>query len=790
MRTTITAQCIDQTLTLTNAPKLASGGENEFYLELEFDSKWDGYGKEAVVYKDKARIYRVVMADDACVLPWEVTAEPGNVHLAIRGVSGKTVRTSEEIILSFVQGPPAAGSYPAPLPDVYKQVLSAQGDNARAIKAERARIDNLVSAETVDAELVDVRVGADGITYGSAGSAVRGQTSQLFKTVATDLTFEQGSIASADGTNTDNVTNRIRTGFILAENFVQVSVHLNFIVTMFQYDASLQYISTTGWEAEPIGRNVLDPAAHYLRFVVARADATDLAVSDNTGFIFYSTNDHVASELSAFRNILSANVSFESGTLNAHDGAESASDTRIRTGYLDKAFERVKIDTGFYLNLFQYDSSYKFLESTDFVTEVDPSVIRLDCELIRFVIRRIGQATLSPTEETGFTLYRNDISLGDIGKKADDAKLSYHRGKFNGEVMNIAYSDIGIAPINTAEHFQLAAHLGFNALKGDVRITFDNGLIMCHDAGFTTDKVTNRIEAYDSSRASMFVNIGYATLMGFEYEAGYDRLGHYAKMCNFDTFIRICKENGKIAYITLRENKIPQLVSGVMDVLRKYHMEDHCVINSYTLATLQEVRKYSDTIPLSQVISLGDTLTRTVVDRVHGLGNSMVTMFLYPTDNPLELWEQSADALAYAQEKGVQIHMAQVSSYSDYSDMVQRGVQGFHLTKPILDYKREDIQFTVKMTSGNAVFGNILGSDRLTADLTVSDGVVTIKNIARNGSGYGYDDGLPALWLNCLPGTASATCSTNEDCSVQIKNGALVLTTNNIDGTYYVNVNI
>ncbi len=59
---------------------------------------------------------------------------------------------------------------------------------------------------------------------------------------------------------------------------------------------------------------------------------------------------------------------------------------------------------------------------------------------------------------------------------------------FGGRILNIAYSDIGAAPKNSAEHFQIAAHLGFNALKGDVRITADGGLVMCHDAGITLDE--------------------------------------------------------------------------------------------------------------------------------------------------------------------------------------------------------------------------------------------------------------------------------------------------------------
>ena len=360
---------------------------------------------------------------------------------------------------------------------------------------------------------------------------------------------------------------------------------------------------------------------------------------------------------------------------------------------------------------------------------------------------------------------------------------------FDKEIMNTAYSQIGLAPINTAEHFQLAAHLGFNALKGDVRITKDNKLVMCHDAGITLDG-NGRICKLDKNNRALFIDLTYDYLKGLEYAAEYDAMGHYAKICDFDTYVRICKENGKLVYITLRNNKIPELVREVMKTVRKYHVENNCVINSFTIETLREVRKYSDVIPLSQVILHRAPLTREVVDNVIPFKNGIVTMFIYPENDPMKYWEESRDGIEYAKEHNVPIHMAQVGQYKDYCDMVSRGVTGFHITRAFLPYTRGDVQFAIRIENGTASFENVLGSDRLTAEVAMSGGTVSIKNICNNGSGYGYDDGLPLLWLNKLPFDVNVRCVANPDCRVRFENNMIKVETNGTDGLYIINVNI
>ena len=81
-------------------------------------------------------------------------------------------------------------------------------DQAALLSARMDEFTSLPSGSTSgDAELMDIRVGADGKTYGSAGSAVRGQVTDLksaFNDIAasvkySNFTLEQGAVQTVNG---------------------------------------------------------------------------------------------------------------------------------------------------------------------------------------------------------------------------------------------------------------------------------------------------------------------------------------------------------------------------------------------------------------------------------------------------------------------------------------------------------------------------------------------------------------------------------------------------------------
>ena len=219
--TTIGLTATDQLLSVTLNPKVTSGQQNTVDVHVDFSEEWDGFAKSAVFFTSNNTnvIYEKVMTRGECIVPAEVMEKDCILYIGVRGVNSTNneVKTTSLVKYKISEGTPSGtGTEVEPTPDVYQQLLSAYGktDSAIAkevvdrksaistekserqsaiatekserqaeIAVERARINQFTSLKdgstTGDAELTDIRVGANGTTYSNAGEAVRGQISEI-----------------------------------------------------------------------------------------------------------------------------------------------------------------------------------------------------------------------------------------------------------------------------------------------------------------------------------------------------------------------------------------------------------------------------------------------------------------------------------------------------------------------------------------------------------------------------------------------------------------------------------
>lgn len=136
----------EQTLHITDSPKIAAQGVNENYIVFDFDATWSGFSKVALFYRegDESQVYQSLIVNNQAVVPHEVTDQEGKICFGICGVKDDKVYTSEILKYKIVKGLYTSGQESEPpTPGIYEQML-------QSVDVMRTQVDNLVQNYNVE----------------------------------------------------------------------------------------------------------------------------------------------------------------------------------------------------------------------------------------------------------------------------------------------------------------------------------------------------------------------------------------------------------------------------------------------------------------------------------------------------------------------------------------------------------------------------------------------------------------------------------------------------------------
>lgn len=333
----------------------------------------------------------IPVVDSALSLTSDRPVQNQAISRAITGLGAdiKYVRDSGSERMATIEGKIAAEASRRS-----EDVLRLEND----IAVERARINSLASLEdgstTGDAELADIRVGADGKTYTNAGEAVRGQIGDL----KSDLSeFDFTNIKGAEiGVNLFNKYN-VKRGYFLNHNngniaqnnsycagdYIEVHPSTPYFSNLYYhhawYDENKVFIS--GGDTPINGESPNN--AKYLRCDVAINDIDKLQIFEGTkrsGLIPFKTSFpwlYYDVDLSAddfnkygayFVNLFNKDTAFIGGYVSEANGEFLASSTYFRSAYIE-----IEPNTSYRIadvanRVAFYTERYEFIEGMRFNT--------------------------------------------------------------------------------------------------------------------------------------------------------------------------------------------------------------------------------------------------------------------------------------------------------------------------------------------------------------------------------------------------------------------------------------
>lgn len=191
-------------------------------------------------------------------------------------------------------------------------IARQQADSAEMLAREQA--DNVLSARmdtftqlpsgstSGDAELIDIRVGADGVTYPTAGDAVRGQATDLKDAISyiaeaslcVEFTLEQGAITANAGVPYEQCkiasTTRVRTDSLLpldpTKEYIAVADFKKHRMAINYFNANGNLVSGSAW----LNTATVITNTPYVAIAISNYTNTDITTSEVADFYIYEKN--------------------------------------------------------------------------------------------------------------------------------------------------------------------------------------------------------------------------------------------------------------------------------------------------------------------------------------------------------------------------------------------------------------------------------------------------------------------------------------------------------------------
>lgn len=527
-------------------------------------------------------------------------------------------------------------------------------------------------------ELADIRVGADGTTYASAGNAVRGQVTDLKNALSkiTDnvgvklIPLEMGNISMTEsGWTYGNSSTRVRV-----KKGTSIHLPVGSIIGLSSYDGYVMYIGwkrsddtygLKGWLSSDF---VVGEEGDYT-ILMRKAPEASTSVADFESLLFINEPDTIEYKIRVLDQFerLGANLIdlskigdgyFETnGRIYQGSSGEkycteyievepNATYKLVVTGRVTGTswFRAITYDNGSTRvgNITQTKTQYVF----DYYDQglgfnIFTFTVPSDIYFIRVSWRAYGNAWAYLVNGENFTLDSIETLRNEFAVQTSYFGSSHVKG-----INHTGYTLI--APENTLPAYVLSRKHGFKYVECDIQFTSDNIPVLLHD-----DTINRTARNTDGTEISETINISDITYAdALTYDFGIYKSADYegTVIPSLEQFIKLCKQIGLHPYIEIKTGASQAQVLIAVNIVKKYGMVNNVTWISFSDTILEYVKTAHAKARLGFVTS---TLTASTITTVQALQNGVNDVFIdanysiltdsnvqlcIDADIPLEVW--------------------------------------------------------------------------------------------------------------------------------------------------------